>query len=179
MKYDDLIRAVASETTATRAQADSAVVATLTVLAECVGPDETRDLLAQLPKSFKERVPVPAQAASIGVDDFMSRAAQLLGDDGDVERYVRVVFATLDRAVNAGEMRDIAAHLGDEFGELLGRAEPPSSPRILRLATDLATRPFHVVTAVPRTAVHAARTVLDAGVRATRELTSQVGRLTG
>lgn len=125
MKYDELVRSVAEGTSLTRRHADAVILATLTTLSEHVSPEETRDLLAQLPKSFKERVPVTSERTIRQPAAFVARTAELL--DGipieQAEARVRVVFATLSDAVNAGEMRDIFEELGDEYADLLGR--PP------------------------------------------------------
>ena len=37
---------------------------------------------------------------------------------------MRASFAVLTEAVNAGEIRDIAAQLSDDYAELLGRSHP-------------------------------------------------------
>ena len=42
----------------TKRTANPRLIATLTVLSEVVSADETRDLLAQLPKSVRDRIPV-------------------------------------------------------------------------------------------------------------------------
>jgi uncharacterized protein (DUF2267 family) len=124
MNYNDLMRTVAGATGLTRRQADEAVINTLTVLAEAISPEETRDLLAQLPKSLRTRVPLNAQTISMRPIEFIARVADLGQVPlDDAERNTRAVFAVLTQAVNAGEMNDIAEELGDDFADLLGRAE--------------------------------------------------------
>jgi uncharacterized protein (DUF2267 family) len=178
VKYDEFMRSVSSATGLTKARADEAVVATLATLAEHISSDETRDLLAQLPKSLKTRVEIPAQPSPIGVDEFMRRAAERLGDVevDEAAGYVRAVFATLVEAVNSGEMRDIANELGVEFSSLLGRPAQNGSPSVLSTVTGLARRASRVVTAMPRAAFARAGAGVDAGLHATRKLTDVVTR---
>ncbi len=136
MNYNDLIRTVAGSAGLTRKQADEAVVTGLTVLSEVISAGETRDLLAQLPKSFRERVPVSAEAMPMRPIEFVARVADLTGIPlEDAERHTRVVFDVLTSAVNAGEIADIAAELGADYDEWLGResrtggtGEPVSAP---------------------------------------------------
>jgi len=167
MNYNDLIRTEAGAAGLTRSQADAAVVTVLTVLAETLPPDETRDLLAQLPKSLRERVPVNSEPLTMRPIEFVARVADLGGVSiEDAERNARVTFGVLTEAVNAGEMNDIAECLGDEFAELLGRSE--------RLARERAAASDHglleAVVGVAGSVVHAGtelvRRPIEAGMRA-------------
>src|SRR6478609_1060107 len=124
MNANEMLRTLAGSTGLTRRQADDVLIATLTVLSEVVSADETRDLLAQLPKSVRERVPVSGTTLSMRPIEFVARVADLLAVLPDAaERDVHAVFEVLTRAVNAGEMNDSAAELGDEYAELLGRED--------------------------------------------------------
>ena len=119
-----MLRTVAGATGLTRHQAEDAVIGTLTVLAEAVSADETRDLLAQLPKFARERVPVSGTTLTMRPIEFVARIADLTATSvDDAERNARAVFGVLTDAVNAGEMNDIADELGDEFAPLLGRED--------------------------------------------------------
>src|SRR5690349_6323240 len=116
MNANDMLRTLAGTTGLTRRQADEALIAGLTVLSEVVSADETRDLLAQLPKSVRDRIPVSGTTLPMRPIEFVARVAELgalAGDDA--ERVVRAVFSVLTEAVNAGEMNDIAEELGDEY----------------------------------------------------------------
>src|SRR3954469_13358391 len=124
MNYNDMIRTLAGATGLTRSQADEAVVTVLTVAAEALPADETRDLLAQLPKSVRTRVPVSGEQLTMRPIEFIARVADLGGlSIEEAERNVRATFSVLTEAVNAGEMNDVAEVLGDEFADLLGRSE--------------------------------------------------------
>src|ERR1043165_7366917 len=72
MNYHDVVRSVAGTTGLTRSQADTAIVDVLTVLAEVLPPDETCDLLAQLPKAIRERVPVSSEQLAMRPIEFVA-----------------------------------------------------------------------------------------------------------
>ena len=126
VKYEEMVALVAGETGLTRDAAEESIVATLNVLAERVTADEMRDLLAQLPKALQAGVQIPPQPASFTLDEFIARVDRIAtSDDGArSEARVRASFAVLTEAVNAGEIRDIAAQLSDDYAELLGRRHP-------------------------------------------------------
>jgi uncharacterized protein (DUF2267 family) len=131
MNYNEMMRTVAGRTGLTRRGADQAVLGTLTVLAESVSAKETKDLLAQLPKSLRERVPVSEEALEMRPIEFVARVADLNENPSleTTEAHVRAVFATLNEAVNRGEMNDIAEELGEDFTDLMGRpAHAPGPP---------------------------------------------------
>jgi uncharacterized protein (DUF2267 family) len=143
VNYNDMIRMVAGRTGLTRREADRAVVGTLTVLSEAISAGETKDLLAQLPKSVRDRVPVSGETLSMRPIELVARVADLTetASTDVAEMHVRAVFATLAEAVNAGEMQDVAEQLGPEFGPLLGRPVPTRrDDGILRAPVALAGR---------------------------------------
>ena len=125
MNYNDMMRNVAGSTGLTRKQADEAVVTTLTVLAETISAEETRDLLAQLPKSIRDRVPVSGTTLEMRPIEFLARVADLTvsATEVEAETSVRAVFSVLTQAVNSGEMNDIAKELGDAYADLLDRTD--------------------------------------------------------
>lgn len=146
-----MMRTVAGATGSTRRQADEAVIGTLTVLSEMVSADETRDLLAQLPKSVRDRIPVSGTTLSMRPIEFVARVSELAATaSDDTERDVRAVFAVLTEAVNAGEMNDIAAELGPDYAALLGREE-----RLRREAAAEGPGIVESVAAIARRAVRA------------------------
>jgi uncharacterized protein (DUF2267 family) len=144
VNYNEMMRLVSGRSGLTRRQADQAVTATLTVLAEALSAKETKDLLAQLPKSLRERIPVTNEVLTLRPIEFVARVGELVEaetTDG-AESQVRAVFATLVEAVNAGEMHDVAEELGPEYAFLLDRpvrAAAPDEPRLAVLIGDLAT----------------------------------------
>jgi len=169
VNYNEMMRLVVGRTGLTRRQADEAVTGTLTVLAEALSAKETKDLLAQLPKSIRDRIPVSNEVLTLRPIEFVARVGELVGatsTDG-AESQVRAVFATLLEAVNAGEMQDIAEELGPEYAELLDRpvrAVAPvttGDPRLVSLVGDVIGS---VVTLAGRVAGIASRPLV-AGVR--------------
>ncbi len=167
MNTNEMLRTVAGATGATRRQADDVLIATLTVLSEVVSAEETRDLLAQLPKAVRERIPVTGETLPMRPIEFVARVADLSSvPTEDAELHVRAVFQVLTQAVNAGEMNDIAAELGDEYAELLGRQD-----RLRRERAATASGPNLVGTVVGTTtaAAHALVSAvwrpIDAGLR--------------
>lgn len=169
MNYNEMMRLVVGRTGLTRRQADQAVTGTLTVLAEALSAKETKDLLAQLPKSLRDRVPVSNEVLTLRPIEFVARVGELVGatsTDG-AEIQVRAVFATLVEAVNAGEMQDVAEELGPEYADLLDRpvrAVAPvntDDPRLVSLVGDVIAS---VVALAGRVAGIACRPLL-AGVR--------------
>jgi uncharacterized protein (DUF2267 family) len=167
MNYNDLVRTVAGATGLTKSHADAAVVEVLTVLAEALPPDETRDLLAQLPKSVRGRVPVSSETLTMRPIEFVARVADLGGlSIEDAERNIRATFGVLTNAVNAGEMNDVAEQLGDEFADLLGRSERVARERAAARADDGVVG---VVLGAANGVIHVAATLMrrpiDAGMR--------------
>jgi uncharacterized protein (DUF2267 family) len=158
MNANDMLRTLAGATGLTRRQADDLLVTGLTVLSEVVSAEETRDLLAQLPKSFRERIPVSTTTVSMRPIEFVARVQELTAAAGDdPERMVRAVFDVLTQAVNAGEMNDIAAQLGDDYATLLGREE-----RVRREHAQAAAAEPGLVPSVIGTAVSAGRALVSA-----------------
>ena len=140
MNYNDMMRNVAGSTGLTRKQSDAAVVTTLTVLAETISAEETRDLLAQLPKSIRERVPVSGTTLEMRPIEFLARVADLTttATEVDAETRVRAVFSVLTQAVNSGEMNDIAQELGEAYADLLDRTDRLERTEARALAEDAA-----------------------------------------
>ena len=135
-----MMRNVAGSTGLTRRQSDAAVVTTLTVLAETISAEETRDLLAQLPKSIRERVPVSGTTLEMRPIEFLARVADLTttATEVDTETRVRAVFSVLTQAVNSGEMNDIAEELGEAYADLLDRSDRLERAEARELAEEAA-----------------------------------------
>jgi len=129
VNYNEMLRVVAGRTGLTRSQAEAAVAGTMTVLAETISAKETKDLLAQLPKALRDRVPVSAEVTTMRPIEFVARVAELTDSNtnAEAELQVRAVFATLADAVNTGEMLDIGRELGNEYADLLGHTPAHAS----------------------------------------------------
>ena len=168
MNANEMLRTLAGATGLTRRQADEVLLATLTVLSEVVSAEETRDLVAQLPKSVRDRVPVSGTTLPMRPIEFVARVADLTtGSSEDAEPHVRAVFQVLTEAVNAGEMNDIAGELGDDYAELLGREDrlrreharaTASDPGLVSTVLGIAASPVHAL-------VRAVRGPVEAGLR--------------
>jgi uncharacterized protein (DUF2267 family) len=130
VKHDELVATVAERAGVSRRHADEIVLATLSALGERLTPDETKDLLAQLPKKYKQQVNAVSNPTPMTADEFVARVAELEGtrapSPDDARLHVRAVLTTLTDAVNAGEIKDVVAQLGDDFDELLGFAPDAS-----------------------------------------------------
>jgi uncharacterized protein (DUF2267 family) len=124
VKYDEMVGTVAKGAGVSRREADDIILATLRALAERLTPDETKDLLAQLPKKYKENVNAVSNPRPMTADEFVGRVAELRGDRAGtsdaVQAEARAVLTTLRDAVNAGELHDIFDQLGDDFAPLFG-----------------------------------------------------------
>jgi uncharacterized protein (DUF2267 family) len=120
VNYNEMMRLIVGRTGLTRRKADQSFTATMTVLSEALSAKETKDLLAQLPKSLRDRVPVTVDVMPMRPIEFFARVADLTETPSleAAETEVRAVFTTLGEAVNVGEMRDVADELGPEFADL-------------------------------------------------------------
>lgn len=75
MDYPDFLDAVQSRAGLDRQGAEAAAVATLRALAERVTSNETRDLLAELPKGLQERIPLTAKVEDLSTSSSNGSAA--------------------------------------------------------------------------------------------------------
>jgi uncharacterized protein (DUF2267 family) len=135
VKYDEMVAAVAARAGVSRRYADEIILAVLTSLGERLTPDETKDLLAQLPKKYKQHVNAVPNPNMMNADEFVARVAELEGarapTSEDARTHVAAVFVTLTEAVNAGELRDILEQLSADFAPLLelpAQSVEPSEP---------------------------------------------------
>ena len=132
MNYNEMMRLVVGRTGLTRRQADQAVSGTLTVLAEALSAKETKDLLAQLPKSLRDRIPVSNEILVLRPIEFFARVGELVEapSAAAAESQVRAVFATLVEAVNSGEIQDVFEELGPDYADLLDRPARASTQAV-------------------------------------------------
>jgi uncharacterized protein (DUF2267 family) len=130
VKQDEMVATVAQRAGASRRHADEIITATLTVLAERLTPDETKDLLAQLPKKYKANIDAVPMPELFSADDFVKRVSELEGERApsfdEARVHVRAVLTTLREAVNAGEFRDVLDQLGPDYDPLLEDVPVPA-----------------------------------------------------
>src|SRR5690242_12499751 len=103
-----MVAVVAERAGVSRRYADEIILATLTALGERLTADETKDLLAQLPKKYQQHVHAVPTPTPMNADEFVARVADLEGERApaatDARTHVAAVFMTLGEAVNAGEL---------------------------------------------------------------------------
>lgn len=114
-------------------EADRAVDATLTTLAERISGGEARDIARQLAPDLRALLTDGDKAEPFGYEEFLRRVAEREGVAPAVaERDARAVFAELGRAVTHDEIADMASELPRDFAPLITAAEsvpgPPAPP---------------------------------------------------
>src|SRR4051794_18367001 len=101
VKQEEFVEAGAGPARLGHEDAERVVEATLVALSEELSADETKDLLAQLPKYFKTVTPVSSPQAGRTPQAFVERVAEVAGEvPGDPWRHAASVLATLRDAVN-------------------------------------------------------------------------------
>jgi uncharacterized protein (DUF2267 family) len=116
-----------------RDEAERAVEATLTTLAERISGGEARDIGRQLAPDLRPLLTDGDKAEPFGYEEFLHRVAEREGVPPEVaERDARAVFAELGRAVTHDEIADMASELPRDFAPLIIAAEsapePPEPP---------------------------------------------------
>lgn len=116
-----------------RDEAERAVEATLTTLAERISGGQARDIAKQLAPDLRPLLTDGDKAEPFGYADFLRRVAEREGVPPEVaERDARAVFAELGRAVTHDEIADMASELPRDFAPLIIAAEsvpgPPEPP---------------------------------------------------
>jgi uncharacterized protein (DUF2267 family) len=131
VKQEEMVATVAQRAGVSRRHADEIITASLTVLAERLTPDETKDLLAQLPKKYKANIDAVPMPELFSADDFVKRVADREGERSpsfdEARRHVGAVLTTLRDAVNAGELHDILEQLGPDYDELFEEQAVPTT----------------------------------------------------
>lgn len=122
MDYDAFLDAVMQAAGIDRDDAERAVRATLTTLAERISAGEARDLAAQLPPELAPWLNVDKRSERFDVDEFLRRVAERSGADGDAAlRRARSVLAVLGQAIAPCELDDVVSELPKDYGLLLPR----------------------------------------------------------
>jgi uncharacterized protein (DUF2267 family) len=142
MRKGDFLRLVEDSAGITREQAEQAIRATLTTLAERITRGQAEDIAAFLPREFQGFLTsAPEPAEPFGLDEFLRRVAERERvDQLDVYKHVHAVFAALGQAVGQEELDDMAAQLSSDFEPLVDaalsdvRELPPLDPLVRRVA---------------------------------------------
>ena len=94
--------------------------ATLETLAERLGPSESRQLGAQLPREIQEWLLIGAAATeSFSSDEFLGRISEREGVDlSESTHHARAVIEVLAQAVPAAEMIDVLDNLPADYARL-------------------------------------------------------------
>ncbi len=122
MDHDAFVDAVMRAAAIDRDDAERAVRATLTTLAERISAGEARDLAAQLPPELAPWLNVEERSQRFDVDEFLRRLAARSGADEEAAlRRARSVFAVLAQAIEPSEFDDVASELPKDYGLLLPR----------------------------------------------------------
>jgi uncharacterized protein (DUF2267 family) len=135
MSYEEFITRVRELAGIPPDEARRASRAVLLTLSERIGPKESADMAAQLPKELKDAflpgpVPDPFDAK-----EFVRRVAGLLGVSPDEALpRIRAVFITLREAVSPGELEDWQVMLTPDYVDLAARPadvgrQPRTTPR--------------------------------------------------
>jgi uncharacterized protein (DUF2267 family) len=116
-----------------RDEAERAVEATLTTLAERISGGEARDIAEQLAPDLRPLLTDGDKAEPFDYEEFLRRVAEREGVPPDAaERDARAVFAVLGHAVTHDEIADMASELPREFAPLITAATsvpgPPEAP---------------------------------------------------
>ena len=123
MRYEEFVEQVQTRGyMEDRAEAQTATMATLTTLAECLDERESYDLAAQLPQELAEHLfhEGAGAEASPSLDEFVDRLNERDGE-GDRQRAVyhaRVVIEVLGYTLGQDEIERIRSRLPGEFDPL-------------------------------------------------------------
>ena len=103
----------------TLAAAQRATRATLETLAERLGPSESRQLGAQLPREIQEFLLIDSEVTQFSSDEFLGRVSEREGVDlPESTHHARAVIEVLGRAVSPGEMIDVLDRLPADYARL-------------------------------------------------------------
>ena len=120
MDYAEFLSRVEDQAGLDTDDADQAVVATITTLAERISEEEAADLASQLPSELKPQFDgASADAEIFGLREFLRRVAERASITEDKAREsAEAVMATLREAISGGEFEDILLQLPDDYLEL-------------------------------------------------------------
>jgi uncharacterized protein (DUF2267 family) len=110
-------------------EADRTIRAVLWTLSERIGPKESADTAAQLPKELKGAFAPGPAAEPFDAHEFVRRVSERLdlGEDEARER-IRAVMLTLEEAVQPGELEDWQSALSLDYVDLAARPADIGGP---------------------------------------------------
>src|SRR4051794_38067713 len=124
MDYREFLKTVSEHAGVPSDEAQRAVGAVLTTLAERITGGEARDIAAQLPAEVRPYLQSPEPAEAFDREEFLRRVAERAGAPlPAATRYERGVFVALGRAVSRDELEDMIAQLPRDFGDLIEAAD--------------------------------------------------------
>jgi uncharacterized protein (DUF2267 family) len=122
MDHDAFVDTVMQAAGIDHEEAERAVRATLTTLAERISAGEASHLAAQLPPELAPWLNADKRSERFDVDEFLRRVAERSGADEDAAlRRARSVFAVLGQAIAPSELDDVVSELPQDYGLLLPR----------------------------------------------------------
>ncbi|MBD2198527.1 MULTISPECIES: DUF2267 domain-containing protein [Calothrix] len=126
MEYSEFITHVQSLAQSTsRAEAELATLATIETIAERIGSDEVKKLVAQLPDELRNYLQAGDQesAKSFNLQEFIARTSQKENiDPVTAVNHVRAVFAVLQNAVPPEIFTAFHSHFSHDYEELFTTA---------------------------------------------------------
>lgn len=130
MQYEEFVQRMESKLgpdaldPADPGQAQLAIQATLTTLAERITGGEASKLASQLPAELKTSLEAKSEeeaAEDFSLEEFHRRVAEREDvDQAKATVHASVVMSTLREAVTGGEVEDVRSQLPDEFAPLFG-----------------------------------------------------------
>lgn len=131
MSYEDFIARVRQLAGVSPDEARRFSRAVLLTLSERIGPKESADTAAQLPKGLKDAFMPGAVPDPFDAKEFVRRVAELTGvSRNEALPRIRAVFMALQEAVSPGELEDWQAMLTPDYVDLAARpAEVGGHPR--------------------------------------------------
>jgi uncharacterized protein (DUF2267 family) len=119
MDYAEFLALIEDQAGLDTEEAEQALVATLTTLAERISEEEAEDLASQLPSELKPQLVATPDAEIFGAEEFLRRVAKREGTPPDqAKSHAEAVLSTLSDAISGGEFEDILLQLPDDYLEL-------------------------------------------------------------
>lgn len=106
-------------------EAQRVTTAVLGLLGQRLAGGESKDLAAQLPGELQAPLlEAEGPAEGIGVQEFIARAAQVLGSSEEAAlRDVSAVLTTVAEAISGGQLNQVLTQLQPAYAELFGKPD--------------------------------------------------------